>query len=442
MKLNFNSRILGTAAVGCVLGISAQQPASAVVSDEDFNALKSAVQDMSQQMQALKQTHEQDQQVIGQLQQQLGETQSVATNAAAKVYALATAPKPRNALHDFTMVGDAEIQYAKTFGNNTHNGFVLADFAPIFLYRANDNILFEAGFDVMVQNGADPMTGHPSGSSTSVGMSFGQLDFLINDYLTFVGGYMLLPLGTYSERTAGFLNKIPDDPLGVEFLPGAGAGIQLRGAYPIGESGQMLTYAIYGANGPSSTDGTGNHASLDLGGNVGLNSDGSTGNTHSAPSGGGRVGWFIPWAAHKDLEIGLSGQTGVWDDSGTSHWSAGVLDAALHLGPNFELKGEFINSWYGTTDMGTVHPRAIWAQAGYKLAGLNLDLPVISDIELMGRFDKENDGLGTRTDRYTIGYVYYITNTLLFEGDYEFLHSRGPNALPRNYLVFQLSYGF
>jgi hypothetical protein len=30
----------------------------------------------------------------------------------------------------------------------------------------------------------------------------------------------------------------------------------------------------------------------------------------------------------------------------------------------------------------------------------------------------------------------------LFEGDYEFLHSRGPAAMPSNQFVFQLSYGF
>ena len=97
-------------------------------------------------------------------------------------------------------------------------------------------------------------------------------------------------------------------------------------------------------------------ASLDLGGNVGLLNNGNTGNLHSAPSGGGRIGWFYPWAAHHDLEIGVSGQTGVWDDAGNNYWSAGVLDAAVHLGSSFELKGEFINSWYGTSDLGTVHP--------------------------------------------------------------------------------------
>jgi hypothetical protein len=411
-------------------------------------------------VQQLQQAHDQDQQQIQKLQQQLGDTQTLAQKTDAAVQSQSSSTV-RNALHNFTMVGDAEVQYAKTFGNNTHSGFLLADFAPIFLYQANEKVLFEAGFDIALNNGqangpldegGSPIYTHDSGSSTSVSISFAQLDYIMNDYMTFVGGYMLLPLGTYSERAAGMLNKIPDDPLGREFLPGAGAGAQLRGAFPIGNSGQMLTYSIYGANGPSSVDGSGNAytldsggspiANLDLGGNVGLLNSGNTGNLHTAPSGGGRIGWFIPWgSAHKDLEIGVSGQTGVWDDAGNHYWNAGVLDASLHIGPNFELKGEFINVWYGTSDIGTVHPWAVWAQAGYKLAGLNLDMPVINDTELMARYDKESDGLGTHIQRYTAGYVYYLTNTLLFEGDYEWLHSND-SGVPANQLILQLSYGF
>jgi len=469
MKKNFTPRFIGSAAASCILGLVATQQSSAAVSDDDFNSLKSMVQQ-------LQQAHQQDQQQIQTLQQQLGETHDLATNAVAQADAVAQiqATPVRSALHNFTMVGDAEIQYAKTYGNGTHNGFMLADFAPIFLYQANQSILFEGGFDIMVNNGSASGTNsfrgqpgqsytHDSGSSTSVSMSFGQLDYIINDYAMFVGGYMLLPLGTYSERGAGFLNKIPDSPLGVDLLPGAGAGAQLRGAYPVGDAGQMLTYSVYGVNGPSSADGSGNAYSLDgtgaplsnldLGGNVGLQNNGNTGNLHSAPSGGGRLGWFIPWGgAHKDLELGVSGQSGYWDDAGKYTWNAVVVDGALHVGPNFELKGEYIDTWYDTADAGKVRPWGLWAQAGYKLAGLDLDFPVISDIELVGRFDKENNGLGTgfganlgaETRRYTLGYVYYITNTLLFEGDYEFIHSSvaGASPLTANELIFQLSYGF
>jgi hypothetical protein len=79
-------------------------------------------------------------------------------------------------------------------------------------------------------------------------------------------------------------------------------------------------------------------------------------------------------------------------------------------------------------------------QAGYKLAGLNLELPLINNVELVGRYDSLNDGLGTTTERYTAGYVYYFTSTLLFEGDYEFLDSTDPTQV--NQLILQLSIGF
>jgi hypothetical protein len=40
-----------------------------------------------------------------------------------------------------------------------------------------------------------------------------------------------------------------------------------------------------------------------------------------------------------------------------------------------------------------------------------------------------------------LGYVYYFSNTLLFEGDYELHHSNDPDE-DHNLFVFQLSYGF
>jgi len=326
------------------------------------------------------------------------------------------------------------------------------------MYRANDDVLFEAGFDFTLANNA------PTGPGTAYGfdLSFATLDYLLNDYVTVEAGNMLLPLGTYSERSAGWLNKFPDNPLPRGVLPGNGIGIQLRGAIPIGDHGQLLTYSAYGVNGPSSVDGTGTAASLDLSGNVGILSAASSlprlygfglpgttfstvGNLNPNPSGGGRIGWFYPWKPHYDVELGVSGQSGPWDPQG-GLWSAVVLDAAVHVSPYVEVKGEYINTWMDTTDMGSIRPRGWWGQAGYKLAGLNLDAPVINNVELVGRYDQSRDGLvpATNAERYTAGFVYYFSNTLLFEGDYEWLHSAGPSAgvFPGNELLLQVSYGF
>jgi hypothetical protein len=216
-------------------------------------------------------------------------------------------------------------------------------------------------------------------------------------------------------------------------------GVQMRGAFALGGTGQSVTYAVYGDNGPSSGTGTALSGDLDLNGNVG-----DTPNWHSSPSGGGRLGWFYPWKPHYDFELGLSGQTGAWTDSGKQNWSAGVGDAALHLGANIEVKGEYINTWTGTTNVGTLRQKGWYMQAGYKLAGLNLDVPYLSNVELVSRYDRENNAQGSKTDRYTVGGIYYFSNALLFEADYEWLQSHGINPLypfPSRF-VLQLSYGF
>src|SRR5206468_8377013 len=169
---------------------------------------------------------------------------------------------------------------------------------------------------------------------------------------------------------------------------------------------------VWGVNGPTSsaTNGLGYSDALDLGGNVGLRTDNAVANLHGQPSGGARLGLFMAFKPHYDLELGLSGQSGEWDDAGRHNWSAGVIDASSDLGANFDIKGEYIRSWYGTEDHGNVRPEGWWAQSGYKLAGLNLPLPMINNLELVGRYDSIHDGLGTRTRRYTLGYIYYFSN--------------------------------
>jgi uncharacterized protein YfaT (DUF1175 family) len=68
----------------------------------------------------------------------------------------------------------------------------------------------------------------------------------------------------------------------------------------------------------------------------------------------------------------------------------------------------------------------------------------VNDLELVERYDTANDAMGSTTDRFTTGLVYYLTNTLLLEGDYEWLKNSGLNSagLPSSLFVIQLSYGF
>lgn len=470
--MKIRSHIAGVLAAGCAAGFVAPRHACAAISDEEFNQLKELVtqqgKDMKKQEQRIDQletthqqdqkTHEQDVQRIHDLEQQLGATQTAATNAVQKaeeaVQAQAAAVGGPPATHNVSLVGDAEVLFGRVPGQ--HAAFALADFAPIFLYRTGDKTLFEAGFDFTLSNGANvvgPNT-YNSGTTYNFDLSFATLDYLLNDYVTLVAGQMLLPLGTYSERSAGWLNKFPDNPLPRGLVPGNGTGAQLRGAIPIGGNGQMVTYSVYGVNGPSATDNTGNFSSLDLSGNVGIVSNSkyggattwdSLGNDHGSPSGGGRFAWFYPWKPHYDVELGVSGQSGEWNSSG-NNYTALVFDAAAHVSPSVEVKGEYLTTWVGSSDMGTVHPAGWWIQGGYKLSGLNLDYPFINNVELVGRYDTSDNVIApdTKAHRYTAGMIYYLSNTLLFEGDYEWLGSDGSAAsqVPGNEILCQLSYGF
>ena len=56
-------------------------------------------------------------------------------------------------------------------------------------------------------------------------------------------------------------------------------------------------------------------------------------------------------------------------------------------------------------------------------------------------YDPVNNVFDFNTQRYTVGYIYYFTSALLFEGDYEFTHSNDPSQTDTQ-LILQISYGF
>src|SRR5579871_4993295 len=120
---------------------------AADISDDQLNSLKDmvrkqgeAMQKLSDEVQQLQQEHQQDVDQIKQLEQRLQTPQVVITNVpkAEVEAAVEAAPVPRVPIdeatvnHNFSILGDAEFQFANIRGQ--HPTFLLADFAPIFLY--------------------------------------------------------------------------------------------------------------------------------------------------------------------------------------------------------------------------------------------------------------------------------------------------------------------
>lgn len=73
---------------------------------------------------------------------------------------------------------------------------------PIFLYQFQDRVLFEAEFEFELAEGV-----------TETGLEYGQVDYIVNDNLTLVGGKMMLPFGVFAPRIhPTWINLFPTMP--------------------------------------------------------------------------------------------------------------------------------------------------------------------------------------------------------------------------------------
>jgi hypothetical protein len=424
------------------------------VTDEEFRALQQQMQQQGEQIQDLKKGREEDQKEIQRLKDKVGETekkatetqkateetqkkleetQKVASEAAAKVQPVNPVPSEEaTAKGNFLLSGAFNVVYSKTEGS--HGSFAIGEFNPLFLYRYGDKVLFEGE---MVFSLDTPDMGGETEATTEI--EYATLDYLLNDYVTIVAGKMILPLATFKERLdASWINKLPTFPLPYRdevnpIAPEGDIGIQARGGFHLGDT-MSLGYSVYLVNGPNSDVETNGTETINLG-RTGSDFNGS-------PSGGGRLGLFIPCTSrpNTDFEIGVSGQTGTWDTKNDLLYSVFALDAALHLGPALELRAEYLRSWQERSGQSTLERDGVWAQIAYSLSGLDVDFPMIRNTELVFRYGGDANP-GGYVNQYALGLDYHITHTLQFKADYEFNSSHN-HDFDNNQFNLQMAWGF
>lgn len=446
MKTTSKTFVIGIGALSLAL---LTVPRVTAQTNDDLKAMQDLLQTQGQQIQELLNGRAEDQKKIQHLEQLMGETrqkaeqtESVATNAqqkaeatqkataevAAQVEQMQSQPSEEaSATRNFMITGFADTLYRKVDGQN--GSFFLAHFNPIFLFRASDNVLAEGELEMEVAEDG----------TTEANLEYAQIDYLFNDYLTFIAGRFVLPIGVVREKLdAAWINKMPIMPLpeadGTSLISENDIGVQARGAFDLGQQSQ-LTYALYGVNGPG-----------DGGGDALIFNNGSS--LNGRPSGGGRVALFHYWKPQQDVELGVSGQSGPWSADGNQLYSVVAVDAAVHLGPYVECRGEYMNTWQETADQGTLEAGGWWAQVAYELAGLNLDWPVVNNLEGVFRYsgesntrDEDGNFIRGHINQCALGLIYHFTNTLLVKGSYEFNDSNIPD-LNHNALTFQAVFGF
>ncbi len=331
---------------------------------------------------------------------------------------------PTSVVH---LAGYAAVGY--TDAENETGSFDVANFNPIFHYQYGDRVLWEAELEFEIEEDGE----------TEVGLEYTTIDLFLNDYMTFVGGKFLSPLGQFRQNLhPAWINKLPAAPPGFGHdgaAPLADIGFQLRGGVPVGNP-SALNYAVYVANGPELEGEDGEVEAIEA--------EGFTRDVDGEKVWGGRIGYRpIP-----NFEVGVSAAVGkaavtvndgeeVEDDPERDYDAFGI-DAAFAWN-GLELRGEYIQQDVDDS-MASIAPEggkweAWYAQAAYQFAQARWE-------GVLRYTDFDSPHASQQQEQIALGLNYLIAPSALVKLAYEFNDglSGTPNDADR-WLV-QLAYGY
>ena len=132
---------------------------------------------------------------------------------------------------NFMMAGLVTFGFVNQSTTNTFGGVKSTDkansigdvdryeFSPMFLWRHGDKLLAEF---------------EPLWDGSALGVNWADVSYYVAPGFIVRGGYIVLPFGTYTKRlAAGWINKLPSDPIGVD-MAGSDFGVEAEGGFPLG----------------------------------------------------------------------------------------------------------------------------------------------------------------------------------------------------------------
>lgn len=323
--------------------------------------------------------------------------------------------------------------YAAAGYSDVENGtdsFDVANFNPIFHFQYGDRILWESELEVEVEEDG----------STEVGLEYSTIDVFLNDYLIFVAGKFISPLGQFRQNLhPAWINKFASAPPGFGHdgaAPLADIGFQLRGGVPYGQQGKF-TYAGFVANGPKLE---GEDGELH-----GIDTDGFTADADDEKIIGGRFS-ILPLPK---LEIGVSAAFGdaaivendeeeIEGDPSRDYEVYGV-DIAYQWA-SLDLRGEYIAQDVGDA-AGSVAPEGgkweTWyAQGAYKFGEQAKWEGVVRYTD----FDSPHSD--EMQEQWAVGINYLLTPNAIFKVGYEFNDGLNGEETDSDRFLIQIAYGY
>jgi mono/diheme cytochrome c family protein len=323
---------------------------------------------------------------------------------------------------------------------NTFN----ASLAPHFFFKIGDHLLSEAHVDIKL-----------TPTSSEVNLEFAHIAYVFNQWLILGFGKIVTPFGLFQDRIhTSWINRLPTEPFIVRdpggIIPKHDIGVTLRGVLDLVvadlDEVTSIDYAFYLSNGPQLVvPGAGDNA------HVGELMYDSYVDNNKNKAVGGRIGWRIV----PPLEIGGSGQWSRVGPSATPYSGAyaTMLGADLHFAQAVDwlagfvlIEAEYARVSVTGTDWGLAQfdnlRQGMYALLAYSPS--TLDVPVLRNFEVVGRFDylKQPAGAPQLTSRgFTVGLNYWFASTVALKAAYARtrVDDGGP---PTHQVLTQLAAGF
>jgi hypothetical protein len=286
------------------------------------------------------------------------------------------------------------------FFNTTSGGKTsyLPEITPVLAAPVGQHLLIESRATLL--ESFNPEAGGGYNTRHFIGLSFIQADYIVTPHLTVVGGYFLIPFGTYNERlTPIWINNLQDGPLisGIGTMgSGSGTGGMVRGnAWSTGNV--SVSYAAYFSAGTTNEQ------------------------ISSSRSAGGQVNVYFPKAR---LEVGTSyGRL-------LEKTQANAVGAHVWWEPAsipLKIKSEYAHG---------SHSQGYWVEAAYRLSAFHGPESVIGRFEPVFRLQQTfrsspdpTDGLPSAdTVRPDFGLDYRLPHEVRIDTSYSRVFSATGNA--------------
>lgn len=311
-----------------------------------------------------------------------------------------------------------------TTNGEKESSYVGSAFAPIFLFKHSDKLIFEAELEFALENNA-----------LEIGLEYANVMYVANDYLTIRAGKFLLPFGTFMERLhPSWINRLPTKPLGFGhdgIAPSSGIGVELRGAVNLG--GPRINYSIYSTNGPRLKDGSIEAAE------AGMLLFSNFEDNNNSKAFGGRIG-LLPFS-DSSTEIGFStystngaGVRGsVYEDVGAFLYALdfSFIKQISAIGGMVDVKSQYNNSkidnatYFDPADGDTYtfnnKSNSFYTQLSYRPTMSDSDF--IKKLEFVGRYSSFNAPVGAEwageAEQYAFGLNYWLSWRSLIKVAYQ-----------------------